>query len=147
MKLRGIVISMILAGSACAPAQAATICTVIADAKSGNFLIRQGNCDERFTPASTFKVALSLMGYDSGFLRDEHKPTLPYREGYPDWGGENWKEPTDATRWMKYSVVWFSQVMAQSLGAQQFATYATKFDYGNADVSGDPGKDNGLERA
>jgi len=129
------------------PAQAKTICTVVADASTGGMLVQQGNCAERYTPASTFKVALSLMGYDSGFLGDAHAPKLPFREGYADWGGENWTQATDPTRWMKYSVVWFSQVMAQSLGEQNLHRYAVKFDYGNADFGGDPGKNNGLERA
>lgn len=129
------------------PAQAKTICTVVADAATGTTLVEQGNCNERYTPASTFKVPLALMGYDSGFLEDATAPKLPFREGYADWGGENWTQATDPTRWMKYSVVWFSQVMAQSLGEQKLHRYAVKFDYGNADFAGDPGKDNGLERA
>ena len=64
-----------------APAQAATICTAMADAKAGTVLLQEGNCIDRVTPASTFKIALSLMGYDAGFLKDEHKPVLPYRQG------------------------------------------------------------------
>ncbi len=128
-------------------AEAKTICTIVADAATGATLVEEGNCQERYTPASTFKVPLSLMGYDAGFLKDAHAPSLPFREGYPDWGGENWTQTTDPTRWMKYSVVWFSQVMAQSLGEPTLHDYAVKFDYGNADFSGDPGKNNGLERA
>ncbi|NVP55292.1 class D beta-lactamase [Mycoplana rhizolycopersici] len=140
-------IGFMAAWSLASSAEAKTICTVIADAKSHKTIVEEGNCAERFTPASTFKVALSLIGYDSGFLEDEHTPKLPFRDGYADWGGDNWKQPTDAQRWMKYSVVWFSQVMAHSLGEQKLRAYATKFDYGNADFSGDPGKDNGLDRA
>lgn len=30
------------------------------------------NLEERTTPASTFKIALSLMGYDKNILHDEH---------------------------------------------------------------------------
>jgi beta-lactamase class D len=36
------------------PAQAKTICTVVADAATGTALVEQGNCAERYTPASTF---------------------------------------------------------------------------------------------
>jgi len=57
-------------------AQARTICTAIADAKTGARLMHDGDCGTRFTPASTFKVALSVLGYDTGFLQDEHSPTL-----------------------------------------------------------------------
>ncbi|HZZ13570.1 MAG TPA: class D beta-lactamase [Paraburkholderia sp.] len=128
-------------------AHARTICTVVADAKSARVLLQQGNCTERVTPASTFKIAISLMGYDAGFLKDEHTPTLPYREGYVDWGGQAWKQPTDPTRWLKYSVVWYSQQVTHALGEARFAQYAKTFHYGNADVTGDPGEHNGLERA
>ena len=74
-------------------------------------------------------------------------PVLDYREGDPDWGGEEWKQPTDPTRWLKYSVVWYSQRITHALGAERLTAYANAFSYGNADFSGDPGKNNGLERA
>jgi beta-lactamase class D len=87
------------------------------------------------------------MGFDAGFLTGPHEPVLDYREGDPDWGGEAWKQPTDPTRWLKYSVVWYSQRVTHALGAERLTAYAKAFGYGNADFSGDPGKDNGLERA
>lgn len=107
----------------------------------------QGDCNRRVTPASTFKIALAVLGFDSGVLKDAHTPVLAFHEGYPDWGGDNWKQPTDPTRWLKYSVVWYSQQMTRQLGAEKFADDVKRLGYGNADVSGDPGKANGLERA
>ncbi|OHX12475.1 class D beta-lactamase [Chromobacterium sphagni] len=129
------------------PVQAKTICTALADADTGDILLRQGNCSERVTPASTFKIPLAVMGYDSGFLKDAHAPALPFRQGYVDWGGDNWRQSTDPTRWLKYSVVWYSQQIAHQLGADTLSRYARAFGYGNADFAGDPGKNNGLERA
>ena len=128
-------------------AEARTICTIVADAADGKVLMEEGDCKTRVTPASTFKVALALMGSDSGFITDAHTPTLPFKDGYPDFGGAEWKKPTDPTRWMKYSVVWYSQQIAKALGAPRLGDYAKSFGYGNADFSGDPGKNNGLERA
>jgi len=135
------------AGLLTLPVQARTICTVVADAKTGQPLLQQGQCNERYTPASTFKIALSVMGYDAGFLKDEHNPTLNIRAGDPDWGGDNWRQPTDAVRWLKYSVVWYSQRITHALGEPRLRQYATAFGYGNADFSGDPGKNNGLQRS
>ncbi len=129
------------------PAEARTLCTMLSDAQSGKILLEQGECRERVTPASTFKLALAVMGFDAGFLAGPHAPVLDYREGDPDWGGEAWKQPTDPTRWLKYSVVWYSQRITHALGAERLTAYATAFGYGNADFSGDPGKNNGLERA
>ncbi|MRG57384.1 class D beta-lactamase [Phyllobacterium sp. SYP-B3895] len=127
--------------------QAKNICTIVANASNGKILVENGDCKSRVTPASTFKIALSVMGYDSGFLKDAHTPRLPFREGYPDWQGEDWRQPTDPTRWMKYSVVWYSQQITQALGVDRLRQYANAFGYGNADFSGDPGKNNALERA
>ena len=31
----------------------------------------EGDCEKRYPPMSTFKIALSLMGFDSGILVDE----------------------------------------------------------------------------
>nr|WP_259294926.1 class D beta-lactamase [Paraburkholderia sp. DHOC27] len=127
-------------------ANAHTICTLVADASSGHVITQQGDCAFRTTPASTFKIAISLMGFDSGFLKDAHTPTLPYRTGYPDWGGDAWRQPTDPSRWIKYSVVWFSQQVTQSLGMTRFANYTRAFAFGNADVRGDSRHD-GLTHA
>jgi len=127
-------------------AEAKTVCTMIAG-EDGEIVLRDGDCGTQVTPASTFKIPLSLMGFDSGFLTDEHSPTLPFREGYPDWAGEAWQQPTDPARWMKYSVVWFSQQITREFGEDRLQAYVDAFGYGNADLSGDPGKDNGLERS
>ena len=118
-------------------------CTAISDAASGARLAHEGQCDERVTPASTFNLAISLMGYDSGVLVDEHAPSLPFKAGYPDWIPA-WRQSTDPAAWLKYSVLWFAQQTTARLGAERFQRYVQQFDYGNQDVSGDPGKDNGL---
>ena len=128
-------------------AQAATICTAMGDAATGAVVLQEGNCIERVTPASTFKIALSLMGYDAGFLKDQHAPRLPYQQGYVDWGGDAWRQDTDPACWMQYSVVWYSQQITQALGAARFQKYTRSLGYGNANVAGDPGKDNSLERS
>jgi beta-lactamase class D len=129
-----------LAGAGIPAAGAAETCTAIADAASGAFLVRRGDCARRVTPASTFKIAISLMGYDAGFLKDEHTPTLPWRPGYVDWRA-SWKQSTDPAAWMRDSVVWYSQQVTRSLGGRRFAAYTRRFGYGNADVSGDPEHD------
>jgi len=48
---------------------------------------------------------------------------------------------------MKESVVWYSQQITLQLGEERFASYVKQFGYGNADVSGDPGKNNGLSES
>ena len=131
----------LLAGVALpAAGQDAIRCTLLVDAATGKVLVREGQCEQRVTPASTFKVALSLMGYDSGILADESTPQWPFREGYADWLPE-WRSSTGPAAWMKHSVVWYSQQLTTRLGAQRFQSYLDRFDYGNRDASG------GLTRA
>jgi len=147
MYLRRLAFSVLTLGLVASAAQAKTICTVVADAASHKILMQQGDCNQRVTSASTFKIAISLMGYDSGFLKDAHSPALPFREGYADWGGEPWRQTTDPSRWIQYSVVWYSQQVTQSLGEARFQQYVDEFQFGNEDVTGDPGKHNGLTHA
>jgi beta-lactamase class D len=109
-------------------------CTLLLDAASGQSILREGRCGERVTPASTFKIAISLMGYDSGVLVDEHKPTLPFRPGYVDWRPA-WRVPADPARWMQESVVWYSQQVVHKLGVARFQDYVDRFGYGNRDLS------------
>ena len=133
--------------AATVPLHARTLCTIVVDAHDGVTLVREGACEDRVTPASTFKLALAVMGFDGGFLKDATTPTLPFREGYPDWLGDIWRRDTNPTTWLEYSVVWYSQQIAKALGRARLEAYARDFSYGNGDFSGDAGKDNGLERA
>lgn len=115
---------------------ASELCTLIVDAASGAPIVKTGtNCTTRVTPASTFKIAISLMGFDSGVLKDGHGPAWPYEAGYPDWAGDAWKGNIDPTDWMKRSVFWYSQQVVKKLGQAQFQNYVTSFKYGNQDVS------------
>ncbi|WP_244498652.1 class D beta-lactamase [Methylobacterium sp. GXS13] len=129
------------------PAHASeVVCTAIADATDGRILLQRGDCDRQVTPASTFKIAISLMGFDAGFLMDVHNPALPFREGDAAWN-PSWRRTVDPESWIRDSVVWYSQRVTRALGADRFRAYVTRFSYGNADVSGDAGKADGLTRA
>jgi len=145
MRLSTLAFGVIVSTAGISAVQARELCMAVADAATGKVLVQRGDCTQRVTPASTFKIAISLMGYDSGFLKDEHTPTLPFVKGYPDWR-ENWKHPTDPSKWMRDSVVWYSQQITRSLGKERFAAYTRQFGFGNADVSGDA-KTDGLTGA
>ena len=129
------------------PAQAALICLLVTDAETGAVLIDEGDCDRAVTPASTFKLALALIGYDRGLLQDRDQPAMEWQPGEPDWGGAAWTGTVTPESWLRDSVVWYSQRLTRALGPRQFAEAVQSLGYGNADVSGDAGFDNGLERA
>jgi beta-lactamase class D len=130
------------AGKAEAAAQKPVTCTLIVDAASGKDVHREGACDERFSPASTFKVPLALMGYDAGILKDAHDPAWDWRPGFE--APKRDHKSVDPTIWERDSVLWYSREVTRRLGAKKFAAYVAKLGYGNQDVSGDKGKDNGL---
>ena len=143
--LSAAITALLLTVSASA-ASAAPVCTLLTDVATGKSLSETGDCDRPNSPASTFKIALNLMGFDSGILTDAKTPTWPYDPSYQT-SMEVWKVPTDPTYWLAKSVVWYSQRLTQRLGMETFATYIQRFHYGNQDLSGDPGKNNGLTHA
>jgi beta-lactamase class D len=91
--------------------------------------------DERITPCSTFKIVLSLMGYDAGILKDEKIPIWPFQEGYVDYL-ESWKVPQTPQSWIKNSCVWYSKILAEKLGLEKIQNYLGALQYGNQDLSG-----------
>ena len=107
---------------------------------------QMGDCNKRYAPCSTFKIALSLIGYDSGILIDEMHPSWPFKKGYPDFL-DQWKQDQTPQSWMKNSCIWYSQLLTKKLGMKNFQFYVTKLGYGNTDLSGDKGKNNGLTNA
>ncbi|MDX2083237.1 MAG: class D beta-lactamase [Rickettsiales bacterium] len=123
------------------PALANVNCFLVAE--NGKIIEQNGDCKTRHTPCSTFKIAISLMGYDQEFLVDETHPEFPFKPEYIHYS-EMWKRSQNPTTWMKYSVVWYSQIITQKLGKEKFSAYVKKFNYGNQNVFGDEGKNNGL---
>ncbi len=116
-------------------------------ATENNHIIQQvGHCQVRQSPCSTFKVAIGLMGYDSGILQNELSPVYPYKKGMST-VVEACKQSQTPASWMKNSCVWYSQEVTQKLGMKEFHNYLEKFNYGNQDASGDKGKNNGLTNA
>ncbi len=109
---------------------------LLMDGATDEVVLRFGsNIQERVSPASTFKIALGLIGYDSGILKDAWTPVWDFKEGYVDYR-ESWKASQTPQSWMKNSCVWYSQILAVELGMDTIKTYLRSLDYGNRDMSG-----------
>lgn len=122
-------------------------CTIIIDAGTGSTLHTSGECSQRVSPCSSFKIPLAIMGFESGILQSPTSPAWELRPEYnPSKRDMMYREVYPAL-WQRDSVVWFSQQLTTHLGATKFAEYVKKFEYGNQDISGDPGKDDGLTRS
>jgi beta-lactamase class D len=90
--------------------------------------------NERVTPACSFNIALSLMGYDAGVLKDENLPVWDFQEGYDDFS-HSWKDSQTPKLWMSCSCVWYSKILTLQLGLEKIQSYLALFEYGNQDMS------------
>ncbi len=107
-------------------------------------LIQEGkNCNIPYSPNSSFKIPLAIIGFESGILKGRHNPiwkpqkAVTFLKYYHD--GEQ-----SPSSWMRFSMPWYSQVLTQKLGMRKFQTYVNKLNYGNKNLSGDTDKNNGL---
>lgn len=103
--------------------------------ENGQTLQSEGDCKTQYAPQSTFKIALSLIGFDSGIFESESKPawTLPIDvDPYIN----ICKGTHNPRTWIRDSCLWYSRILTTKLGMEHFQTYINKFDYGNRDLSG-----------
>jgi beta-lactamase class D OXA-29 len=114
--------------------------------ENGKVLKSEGNCNVAYTPESTFKIALSLMGFDFGILENEAKPLWALPEKTDPYINVC-KVDHNPRTWLRDSCLWYSRILTTKLGIEKFQDYVTKFSYGNMDLSGDKGKNNGLTHA
>lgn len=91
-------------------------------------------CRERFSPASTFKIANSLIALETGVASGkDHKIKWDGKERHYD----SWNQDHDLQSAFSNSVVWYYQELARRIGKERMQEYIEKFDYGNENISGD----------
>lgn len=99
------------------------------------FLKSEGDCSTVYAPESTFKIALSLMGFDSGILKNERDPHWSLPDGVDPYINVC-KGDHNPRTWMRDSCLWYSRILTTKLGMEKFQNYVSKFSYGNMDLSG-----------
>jgi beta-lactamase class D len=102
---------------------------------NGKILKKEGDCSTSYGPQSTFKIVLSLIGFDSGILKDETSPTWSIPKGADPYINVC-KNDHNPHTWMRDSCLWYSNVLTSKLGMEKFKNYINKFAYGNMDLSG-----------
>ena len=120
---------------------------LVTDFDTNDILDSEGDVHARFAPCSTFKIPLALMGFDAGILYDGQNPVWHYKPAFDARTPvmiDAWRKSFDPAGWLKESAIWYSQELALKLGQEKFAQYVAAFNYGNGDISGDAGKNNGL---
>lgn len=118
-------------------------CFVLYDLKADRYMrYNEERCQQRFSPFSTFKIPNSLIGLESGVIKDADF-VIPWdRAKYPpgeDWNVEpfkHWARDHNLRSAIKYSVVWYYRELALRVGEGRMKDYLIKLGYGNHDSSG-----------
>lgn len=109
---------------------------LLVDGITNEIMVEIGpNINERITPCSTFKVPLSLIGYDTKILEDKNNPRWVFKDGYDDYL-DSWKTSQTPKSWIKNSCVWYSRILTQQLELKKLQDYLSFLYYGNQDLSG-----------
>ena len=107
---------------------------VIADLRRDeHWVYNRPRAEQRFSPASTFKVPHALFALDAGLVGDEFQII--------EWDGVErqlsvWNRDQDLRSSMRNSAVWVYQDFARALGDARERDYLESIDYGNADPGG-----------
>ncbi len=116
---------------------------VLFDARNDQFTrYNEQRCRERFTPASTFKIAHSIIALETSVLEDENtviewdSVRVPRQAWWNREPFAHWTRNHTLATAMKYSVVWYFQETARRIGARNMKRYLEKIGYGNEDISG-----------
>jgi len=95
-------------------------------------IYNEPQCKAQYTPASTFKICNSLIGLETGVIKDENFLIA--------WDSIKRREIWDKDHTLKTafpnSVVWYYQELARRVGGQQMKHWLEKAQYGNADTCG-----------
>ena len=137
MKILSLIISLLIIQS-CATKPAfpdKEVCFLLYDLNENKFVDKhnENRCKERLPAASTFKVALAVMAFDTKLFKNETSPIYK-------WNGivspiAPWNKDHNPTSWIRESVVWMSQAMTAQMGMEKVKKYLYDFDYGNQDMS------------
>lgn len=101
------------------------------------------HCKKRFSPCSTFKIPNSLIGLETGVIKDTAFIIRYDSKRHPLDSAQLTREPfkywyqdLSLKRAFKYSCVWYYQELARRVGEAQMKKMVTIFNYGNKDISG-----------
>src|SRR3990172_9040931 len=101
--------------------------------KDSYFYYDSARCYEQFIPASTFKIPNSIIGLETGVIKDENFVIL--------WDSvvrqiEAWNHDMDLKTAIKVSCVPYYQELARRVGEVKMQEMVNKLKYGNMNISG-----------
>ncbi|MBS0241449.1 MAG: class D beta-lactamase [Proteobacteria bacterium] len=93
-------------------------------------VVDRKRAETRFTPASTFKIANSLIALETGVVKDENE-IIPYG-GKPQ-PVKAWEHDMGMREALPLSAVPIYQELARRIGLERYRDWLARLDYGNAD--------------
>lgn len=102
------------------------------DKKPTTFVFNHARAQQRYSPASTFKIPHSLFALDSGLVSDEFQ-VFPWDGVERSYTPHNQDQNLRSA--MRNSAVWVYDHFAEQIGAKKASKYLEKIAYGNADPS------------
>lgn len=109
-------------------------CFILFDPQENKYSIYNDSLvDVGFTPASTFKICNSLIGLETGVIKDENF-VLPWDKKVRK--NTSWNADTDLKSAIKNSTVWYYQELARRVGGERMKYWLDTLQYGTCDTSG-----------
>jgi beta-lactamase class D len=88
---------------------------------------------QAFSPASTFKICNSLIGLETGVIKDENY-IIPWDSVVRQ--NAKWNRDHDLKTAYKNSTVWYYRELARRVGGERMKFWLDKSQFGNSDTSG-----------
>jgi len=114
------------------------------DLRTGKrFRVNPDGCSTRFAPFSTFEIPASLIGLETGVVKDPDEKwswdAAKYPPPSPAQGGDHvlaWQQDQTLRTALSRSIVWYFRELATRVGEPRMKQWLATFEYGNQDVSG-----------
>lgn len=107
---------------------------VLYDPQTDKYIFyNQVQFEQTFSPSSTYKICNSLIGLETGVIKDEN---FVIRWDSLIRQNPNWNSDHDLKAAFGNSTVWYYQELARRVGGKQMKYLLDKANYGNADTSG-----------
>ena len=105
---------------------------VVSSLKSNKeYIINEKRAEQRFLPASTFKIPNTLIALQEGVIEDENEII---RWDGEDKGNPEWNKDHNLKSAFPASCVWFYQELAKNIGLEKYSQYLNKMNYGNRET-------------
>ena len=107
---------------------------LLLDLKTNKLIEYRGlSKDTMLIPASTFKIPNSLIGLETGILKNEMSE---FKWNGTTYQNQAWNKDQNLKEAFQNSTVWYFQELARKIGEKHMKKYLAQFKYGNQNTGG-----------